>query len=402
MSDPSRRSEQDDERWMRRALALAKRGAGRVSPNPLVGAVVVGSCGEQLGEGEHRAAGEAHAEVNAIRAAEEAHGAGVLTEATLYVTLEPCTHHGRTPPCTDLILEKGISRVVVGMADPHPAAAGGIRRLREAGVAVRTGVLGAACRRQNEAFAHHVRTGRPLVTLKQAQTLGGQVATATGDSRWITAKPARRRVHRWRNEADAVLVAAGTAAADDPRLTVRDPEPLDEEAPAADRTAAAHQPRRVVLDRTGRLSATLNLFSDAHAARTTAVVGEARSLPSYAEALRDAGGRLQRAPERAGHLDLNVLLERLGSPSEENVPLVQSLFVEAGPGLATALIRQDLVDRYFLFVAPKLLGTGTPAIGALGEEAAPHERIASARTFAEHSWETVGPDVLFKGFRREV
>ena len=397
-----RSPDDDDERGMRRALALARRGAGRVSPNPQVGAVVVGAGGEPLGEGWHRAAGEAHAEVEAIHAAEEAHDAEALAAATLYVTLEPCTHYGRTPPCTDLILEKGLPRVVVGMADPHAKAAGGAERLREAGVSVRVGVLGAACRRQNEAFAHHVRTGRPLVTLKQAQTLGGRVATASGDSRWITAAPARRRVHRWRSETDAVLVGAGTAASDDPRLTVRDPEPLDDEQPAVDRTAAAYQPRRLVLDRTGRLASSLTLFSDAHAARTTAVVGEERRSPPYAEALRDAGGRVLHAPEEDEHLDLEALLDRLGAPPGEDTPPVQSLFVEAGPGLATALVRRDLVDRYYLFIAPRLLGAGTPAVGALGDGGRPFARIADARSFADHTWESVGPDVLFKGFRRAV
>ena len=391
-SEAQRSRETSDAYWMRRCLALAQQGAGQVSPNPMVGAVIVGPKGERLGEGWHHALGEAHAEVNAVRAAEEAHGAEALRAATLYVNLEPCAHHGRTPPCTGLILEKDISRVVVGMEDPHEAAAGGAARLRAAGVEVRVGVLGQACRRLNEAFAHHVRTGRPLVTLKQAQTLTGQVATATGDSRWISGVPARRRVHRWRHETDAVLVGSGTARADDPRLTVRDPEP-----PAGGPSPAVQHPRRVVLDRQGQLPPELHLFTDDHAARTTAVVGAGQAAPAYAEALGKAGGRLLRVPEREGHLDLEALLERLGTPSERGEPPVQSLFVEAGPGLATALFRQDLVDRFCLFIAPRLLGAGTPAVGTLDVE-----HMAEACSFAEHQWETVGPDVLFKGFRREV
>ena len=388
----------DDAHWMRRCLTLARRGAGRVSPNPLVGAVVVGPLEEAppggaapssfgvLGEGWHRALGEAHAEVNALQNAEDAYGPQALRHATLYVNLEPCAHHGRTPPCTDLVLEKGIPRVVVGMEDPHAEAGGGADRLREAGVEVRAGVLRHACRRLNEAFVRHLQTGRPLVVLKQAQTLDGQVATQTGDARWISAEAARQRVHRWRRETDAVLVGSGTARADDPRLTVRHVEAADED-----------QPRRIVLDRTGQLPPGLNLFSDDHAVRTAAVVGAERPAPAYADALRNAGGRLLRASEDAGHLDLGGLLHRLGTPPEEEGPPVQSLFVEAGPGLGTALLRQDLVDRLYLFIAPKLIGTGTPAVDALGID-----RMADALSFAEHTWETVGPDVLFKGFRRTV
>ena len=397
----SKSSAEKDAHWMRRCLTLARRGAGRTSPNPMVGAVLVGDYSDVegvrdrealrdaflLGEGWHQRYGGPHAEVNALEDAGTVIG---LNEATLYVNLEPCAHHGQTPPCTDLILEKGIGRVVVGMADPHAEAGGGIQRLREAGVEVHVGVLGEACRRLNEAFVHHVRTGRPLVILKQAQTLTGQVATASGDSRWISAEASRRRVHRWRRETDAVLVGSGTARADDPRLTVRLDSPSSTETP---------QPRRFVLDRTGQLSPDLNLFSDDHAARTTAVVSNEHAQeqpPAYAEALRAAGGRLLQIPQQDDHLNLEALLDRLGAPPDGEAP-VQSLFVEAGPGLATALFRQDLVDRYYLFVAPRLLGAGTPAVGALGAEA-----MSDARSFAEHAWETVGPDVLFKGFLRSV
>ena len=384
--------QREHERWMRRCLALARRGAGRTSPNPMVGAVVARAPGERrkeprpLGEGWHRAAGRPHAEAEAIRAAEEAHGSAALRQATLYVNLEPCAHHGRTPPCADLILRKGIPRVVVGGRDPHAEAAGGIERLREEGVDVAVGVLGNACRRLNEAFACRVERGRPLVTLKQAQTLDGRVATRGGESRWISGEAARTRVHRWRRQVDAVLVGRGTAASDDPRLTVRHVDLSEEE----------EQPRRLVLDRTGELAPSLRLFSDAHAARTTAVVGAGRPVPPYAGALRRAGGRLWRVTETGGHLDLGALLGRLGAPPDDESP-VQSLLVEAGPGLATALVRRDLVDRYGLFVAPRLLGTGTPAVGDRDAEA-----MADTLDFAEHTWETVGPDVLFKGYRRPV
>jgi diaminohydroxyphosphoribosylaminopyrimidine deaminase/5-amino-6-(5-phosphoribosylamino)uracil reductase len=375
---------------MRRCLELARRGAGAVSPNPMVGAVLVGAEGAVLGEGWHETYGGPHAEARAIQDVEARHGAEVLREATLYVNLEPCTHHGKTPPCTDLILEKGIPRLVVGAVDPFPAVKGrGIRRMRESGVEVEVGVLGRACRRLNEPFFHHVDTGQPLVTLKVAQTLDGRVATRTGDSRWISSEASRERVHRMRAELDAVLVGSGTARSDDPRLTVRHVE--------------GRQPARLVLDRTGALSPGLRLFSDGHAARTLAVVGAERERPPYADRLEAAGGGLLRIPETRApgddrpHLELRALLRRLGKDGGREGDPLQSVLVEAGPGLATALFADDLVDRYYSFVAPKLVGEGTPTLGDLGVA-----EMDQALTFAEQDWEAVGDDVLLRGFLREV
>ena len=377
-----------DDRWMDHALALAERGAGTVSPNPLVGAVVVGPGGAVWGEGWHGAWGGPHAEVWAARDAERRGHGGRLPEATLYVTLEPCAHRGKTPPCTDLVLDKGFARVVVAHTDPFPAVAGrGIERLRAAGVDVTVGVREREARRLNEAFLTHVRTGRPLVTLKTAATLDGQVAAASGDSRWVTGRPARALVHRMRAEADAVLVGAGTARADDPALTVRD-------VPLGD---GQRQPLRVVLDRTGALPAQLTLFTDG-AAPTVAVVSEA-ARPAYAARLDAAGGAVLRVPERGGHLDLGAALDALGGGAglPAGVRPVQSVLVEAGPGLATALLSQDLADRVVWFVAPKVLGAGTPAVGDLGAG-----RMVDALAFAEARWETVGSDVLLRGYIREV
>lgn len=368
---------------MLRCLDLATRGAGHVSPNPMVGAVLVHADGTVLGEGWHQRYGEAHAEVQAIAEAEQQHGVETLRAATLYVNLEPCSHHGKTPPCTDLILEKGIPRVVVGMTDPFPKVAGqGLARLRDHGVEVTVGVREAACRRLNEAFVHHVDTGRPLVTLKVAQTLDGAIATVSGDARWVSGRPARQRTHQWRATLDGVLVGSGTARQDDPALTVRHVE--------------GRQPLRFVLDREGMLPTHLQLFSDAHRSLTTAFVGVA-AAPSYADGLQAAGGRVVRLPETNGHLDLGALLGWLGREGgQDGVPL-QSLLVEAGPRLATALWEQDLVDRYFVFMAPKLVGQGTPTVQSLGIE-----KMAEALTFAEHAWETVGDDLLFQGYRRSV
>ena len=370
---------------MRRCLDLAREGAGAVSPNPMVGAVLVSPDGQVLGEGHHARYGGPHAEAHAIRTAREQHGPKALRDATLYVNLEPCNHHGKTPPCSDLILESHIPRLVVGTIDPFPAMKGAsIRRLRNEGVAVEIGVLRDECRRFNEAFLHHVRTGRPLVTLKVAQTLDGRIATRTGDSRWISGTASRTQVHRWRAAQDAVLVGSGTARSDDPRLTVRHVD--------------GRQPLRFVLDRTGRLSADRNLFSDAYAAHTCAVLGAERARPAYADSLEAAGGRLLRIPETAaGHLDLTALLNRLGTDGGRDGEPLQSLLVEAGPGLATALWEHDVVDRYFCFVAPKVLGTGTPSVADLGASV-----MTDARTFADHTWESIGDDLLFRGYLRAV
>ncbi|MDX1545944.1 MAG: bifunctional diaminohydroxyphosphoribosylaminopyrimidine deaminase/5-amino-6-(5-phosphoribosylamino)uracil reductase RibD [Rhodothermales bacterium] len=371
----------NDAHWMHRCLELAAHGAGHVSPNPLVGAVVVGAGGAVLGEGWHARYGGPHAEVHAIEQAEQAHGAAALRAATLYVNLEPCSHHGKTPPCADLILAKGIPRVVVGMQDPFPEVAGrGLARLRGAGVDVTAGVLEHACRRFNEAFIHHLRTGRPLVTLKTAQTLDGCVATASGHARWVSSPAARQRTHQWRAELDGILVGSGTALADDPALTVRHVE--------------GRQPRRFVLDRAGVLPPTLRLFTDAHRHLTTAIVG-AGAAPAYADAVHEAGGHILHAPVRGGHLDLGAVLGRLGQDGGRDGRPLQSLLVEAGPGLATALFREDLVDRYFCFVAPKLVGGGLPALRALGIGT-----MDEALRFAEHTWEAVEGDLLFRGYRR--
>mgnify|MGYP006420746347 CR=1 FL=1 len=367
---------------MERALALAETGAGAVSPNPMVGTVVVAPDGTVLGEGAHEQYGGPHAEVNALRAAITTYGHDALRDATLYVTLEPCSHHGKTPPCTTRILEADVPRVVVGTLDPFPKAQGdGIRQLREQGVEVEVGVCEPDCHRLNEAFFHHVDTGRPLVTLKVAQTLDGRIATRTGHSKWISGEASRTLVHEWRAALDGVLVGSGTARSDDPRLTVRHVE--------------GRQPLRIVLDRKGTLAPDRTLFTDDHADRTIAVVGTTRDRPVYADDLEQAGGTLLRISETDDdHLDLLALLDRLGTDGGRDGEPMQSLLVEAGPGLATALFQRDLVDRFFCFVAPKVVGDGIPVLGDLDIT-----EMTDARTFAEQEWETVGDDLLFRGYR---
>lgn len=374
-----------DVRWMRRCLELAVRGVGRVSPNPLVGAVLIGPDGEVRGEGYHASYGGPHAEVHALRRAEEDDPETDFSRSTLYVNLEPCNHEGKTPPCTRLILEKGVGRLVVGITDPSPDARAGGRSLewlRERGVEVRSGVLETACRRLNEPYLHHLETGRPLVTLKTAATLDGSIATTSGDARWISGRPARTLVHRWRAASDGVLVGSGTAASDDPHLTVRHVD--------------GPQPVRIVLDRAGELAGSLHLFSDAHAGSTVAVVGP-EADPAYGSALEARGGRVVRSALEEGHLDLRVLLDRLGRSGHGRRPYLQSVLVEAGTGLTTALFERDLVDRFALFLAPKVLGGGRPVLRSLGIDA-----MDEAIAFADHHWETLGEDALFVGYRREA
>jgi len=371
---------------MDRALGLAARGAGAVSPNPMVGAVLLGPDGETWGEGWHGRYGGPHAEVWAVRDAERRGFGDRLAEATLVVTLEPCSHHGKTPPCADLVIARGIPRVVVAHEDPFPEVAGrGIARMRAAGVEVAVGVREREARRLNAAFLTRVRTGRPLVLLKTAATLDGRIATRTGDSRWVSAPEGRALTHRWRAEMDAVLVGAGTARIDDPALTVRD-------VPLAD---GQRQPLRVVLDRTGALPPSTRLFADG-AAPTLAVVADG-AKPAYADALRHRGVAVLRVPERDRLLDLGAVLDRLGAGEglPGDVRPVQSILVEAGPGLATAFLAQDLVDRVAWFVAPKLVGEGTDAVGDLGIL-----RMADALVPKDATWETVGPDVLLRGSLR--
>lgn len=370
-----------DSTYMARCLELARNAAGRVSPNPMVGCVIVDVDGAVIGEGRHERYGGPHAERNAISDAVGRGHEARLPRSTLYVNLEPCNHHGSTPPCTDIILETGIPRVVVGTPDSNPVVDGsGIRRLRDAGVDVRTGVMAEACYRLNEAFFVHIRTGRPLVTLKLAQTLDAQIATQSGDSKWISGIESRTIVHRWRAEMDAVLVGRGTALADDPSLTVRHVD--------------GGQPYRIVLDRRGSLPATLNLFSDSLASKTIAVLGREATQPDYARLLRNAGGHVMHAPVKEGHLDLATVLEMLGR-GDNGIPVIQSILVEAGSTLATAHLRQDVVDRLFIFISPRLIGSGLPAVGSLGID-----RVSDAIEFADVEWTPVGADLLFQGYLR--
>jgi diaminohydroxyphosphoribosylaminopyrimidine deaminase/5-amino-6-(5-phosphoribosylamino)uracil reductase len=333
----------DDEAMMRRAIALAERGLGLASPNPVVGSLVADGEGRVIGEGWHEGPGSPHAEVVALRAAGP-RAAG----STLFTTLEPCDHHGRTPPCTLAIIDSGISRVVAATGDPNPVVDGrGFARLRDAGVEVVTPVLREAAERQNRGFLKHVRTGRPFVLLKMAATLDGKVAAKDGSSRWITGTAARSEVHRLRGTADAIVVGAGTALGDDPVLTVRDAgyrgEPV----------------LRVLVDGRGRVPASARLFSQE---APTLVATTDRAPVSCMDAWRGTGAEVTVYEEDdEGRVPLRALLSDLGKRD------VQSALLEGGPTLAWSAVRAGVVDGLVLFLAPRLLG-GASAPGILGGE----------------------------------
>ncbi len=310
-----------DEKWMRAALHEARRGVGRTSPNPAVGAVIVSAKGKPLARGWHRAAGCPHAEIEAIRKLERP---GLARGATLYVTLEPCSTHGRTPPCVDAIIAAGFARMVVGAVDPNPAHAGrGLERLAAAGIAVTQGILAGECAALNRPFNKWIVTGMPLVIAKCALSLDGRITRPPGEGQWLTGEPARADAHRLRARVDAILIGAGTLRADDPSLTVR-------------AARAARQPWRVVLTRSGKLPPRARLFTDQHRART--LIYKRRSLEWV---LRDLG--------RRG---------------------VSSVLIEGGAQILGEAFDRRLVDTVRFYIAPLLLGGPKVSVAGKGNRAA--------------------------------
>lgn len=336
----------DSESVMRRALELARLGAGRVEPNPMVGAVVVDSQFNLLGEGWHESFGGPHAEVHALRAAgERARG------ATLFVTLEPCSHHGKTPPCVDAVIAAGIARVIIGRQDPAQHVNGrGIAALRAAGIAVEVGLLGAEAMQLTAPFAKLIATGRPYVHAKWAMTVDGKIATETGESKWISNEASRATTHRLRGCMDAIIVGSGTALADDPMLTAR---------PPGARTAA-----RIVVDSRALVSSDSNLV---RTAKEVPVIVAASAAASAADVLRlsQAGVEVLRCEAdatEAGRVDLPKLFQELGRRQMTNV------LVEGGSKILGSLFDARLVDEVHVFIAPKIFGgkNAVPAVAGAG------------------------------------
>ena len=333
-----------DVEYMRQALELASGGTGYVSPNPLVGCVIVNH-GQVVGRGYHQRFGGPHAEVHALQdAGARARG------AVLYVTLEPCCHTGKTPPCVEAVLQAGIGRVVMALRDPNPrVAGGGLARLQAAGVPVTLGVCEAEARQLNEAFLKYITTQRPFVTLKCAITLDGKIATCTGASRWITGEAARHEVHRLRHAVDAIMVGIGTVLQDDPLLTTRLP----------DRQGV--NPLRVVVDSTLRLPCEAQVVAVTPDCRTL-VATTARAAEDRQRHLRDRGVEIVCLPAYDdGRVHLDALLQHLGERG------IASVLVEGGATLSAACIQSRLVDKVLFFVAPKIIGgDGVSVIGPCG------------------------------------
>lgn len=320
--------------WMARAVTLARCGEGRTTPNPPVGAVIV-RAGQVVGEGFHPRAGEPHAEIFALRQAGEA-----ARGADIYVTLEPCAHYGRTPPCADALIAVGIKNVYIGVSDPNPKVAGrGIARLRAAGINVKVGLLEDDCRELIAAFSKHVISGLPLTIYKAAVTLDGQSATTTGDSRWVSCDLSRQRVHQLRDRVDAVMVGVETVCQDDPLLTTR----LD--------SHQGHDPVRIIVDshlRTPLHSRVLNLDSSAQTLIAT-ICEDQRRIDDF----RNKGADVLCLTPLSGRVSLPVLWQELGRRQ------IQMMLLEGGSTLAAAALGHGLIDRLMVFVAPKVVGSNS-------------------------------------------
>lgn len=358
-----------DEIYMARALKLAARGRFTTHPNPNVGCVIVKE-GEIVGEGYHHRAGEPHAEVHALRmAGEKAKG------ATAYVTLEPCSHHGRTPPCCDALIAAGVSRVVAAMQDPNPQVAGrGLYRLQQAGIDVSHGLMMREVEALNKGFLKRMRTGFPYVQLKLGASLDGRTAMASGESKWITSPQARRDVQRLRAQSHAILTSSATVLADDPQLTVRWTE-LDDATQAVYPQDTLRQPVRIVIDSQNRVTPEHRIVQqpgDTWFARTK---DDSRQWPETVRTLL--------VPEHNGHLDLVVLMMLLGKQQ------INSLWVEAGPTLAGALLQAGVVDELIVYVAPTLLGSDARGLCVLPGL----EQLSQAPKFTFNEIRRVGPDV---------
>lgn len=353
---------------MKRVLGLAKKGRGRTSPNPMVGALLVKN-DKVVGKGYHLRAGADHAEIVALKeAGEEARG------ATLYLNLEPCVHHGKTPPCTPAVIQAGVRRVVIGMEDPNPLVKGkGIEALRNSGINVEVGVLEKECRRLNEAFSKYIVEKRPFVILKAAATLDGKIATRMGESRWISGERSRRFVHRIRDQVDGVVVGIGTVLKDDPLLTVR--------------LRKGRDPYRIVLDSRLRIPEEAKVLENSS---SKVIIATTEMAPrERIESLEKRGVQILIFDSKEGRVDLNAFLTRLGEMG------MMSLLVEGGSRVNGAFLDEGLIDKVLLFLSPKLIGDReAPGIfGGMGKK-----DLDEAIVLKEMEARRMGEDILIEGY----
>ena len=379
---------QQDIEYMQRAIALAKKGAGFVNPNPMVGCVVVKD-NEIIAEGYHEYYGGLHAERNALT-----HTTADCKGATLYVTLEPCCHHGKTPPCTDIIIEKGIKKVVVGLLDPNPLVSGkGISILQNAGIEVVTGVEVDKIKELNKVFLKYIKTKRPYVILKTAMTLDGKIASYTGDSKWITNDKSRQLVHKLRSEMMGIVAGIGTVKADNPMLNCR----LEGQQTTDNRQQSVRQPIRIIVDTKASISLDSNIVKTANEYRTILAVGQqsivnsqqstVNSQQSKINELESFNVEILQCEEKDGRVDINDLMIKLGEKG------IDSLLLEGGSCLNAAFLEAGCVDEVYAFIAPKIIG-GEHSKSPIGGKGI--ELMKDAITFDKVEIEQIENDILIK------
>lgn len=355
--------------YMKRALALAEYGVGKTNPNPMVGAVIVKE-GRIIGEGWHEHWGQAHAEVNAVKNATE-----IVEAATVYVNLEPCCHDGKTPPCTELLIEKRVKRVVVGSLDPNPLVAGkGVQRLRASGIQVDVGVLEAECKNLNEVFFHFIQKSRPFVVLKAAMSLDGKIAAPSGESKWITEEEARRDVQLLRNRYSAIMVGVETVIKDNPELTCR--------------LEGGKNPVRIILDSSLRLPRGSKVLSDQQN-NPTMIACTQRASPQRAAELETMGVKLIPCRSLNNQIDLEDLMEKLYA-----LP-IDSILLEGGSTVNDSALSQEIVNKVILYIAPKIIGgeKSKTFVGGHGISSLEH-----ARSLRIVSMERVGEDIKITAY----
>ena len=374
---------QQDIEYMQRAIALAKKGVGFVNPNPMVGCVVVKD-NEIITEGYHEYYGGFHAERNALT-----NTTADCKDATLYVTLEPCCHYGKTPPCTEIIIEKGIKKVVVGFLDPNPLVAGkGIKILEDEGIEVVTGVEVDKIKELNKVFLKYINTKRPYVLLKTAMTLDGKIASYTGDSKWITNEKSRKLVHKLRSEMMGIVAGIGTVKADNPMLNCR----LEVQQPTANsQQPNVHQPIRIIVDTKASISLESNIVKTANEYRTILAVGQqsiVNAQQSKVEMLKSLNVEILYCEEKDGHVDINDLMIKLGQKG------IDSILLEGGTTLNAAFLEAGCVDEVYAFIAPKIIG-GEHSKSPVGGQGI--ELMKDAIMLKDIKIETFDNDILIKG-----
>ncbi|MBI3600095.1 MAG: bifunctional diaminohydroxyphosphoribosylaminopyrimidine deaminase/5-amino-6-(5-phosphoribosylamino)uracil reductase RibD [Nitrospinae bacterium] len=370
-----------NEKYMKRAIELALMAKGRTSPNPMVGAVIIKG-GKIVGEGYHKKAGTPHAEINALDAASKSAKDGIM-----YINLEPCCHQGRTPPCTKSLIKSGLKKIVVGMIDPNPLVSGkGIKELKDAGIQVSVGLLEKECRKINEVYIKYITTGTPFVLLKVAMSLDGKIATHTKDSKWITGKPSRDRVHQLRDEVDAVMVGIGTVLQDDPNLTV------------SLKKKKVNDPIRIIVDSSLRIPLDANVFKSPHnppfrkggrGGIRVIIAAAKRADDKKVSALKEKGVDVLIIEGNEERVNLLKLMEDLGKRE------ITSIMIEGGSELNSSAIEAGIVDKVIFFIAPRIIG-GKDGISSVGGRGI--VKLEDSLNIRDVNVDRIGSDIVVEGY----